>query len=65
MLELDEEYRWAMIGSSSPRYFWILSRTPQMDPAVYRMLLDRAVKRGYDLDPLIEVEQPAAPRPNG
>ena len=65
VLELDEEYRWAMIGSSSPRYFWILSRTPQMDPAVYRMLLDNAVKRGYDLDPLIEVEQPAAPRSNG
>lgn len=65
VLELDKGYRWAMIGSSSPRYFWILSRTPQMDPVVYRMLLDRAVKRGYDLEPLIEVEQPASPPSNG
>ncbi len=58
VLELDEDYQWAMIGSSSPDYFWILSRTPRMDPGVYRMLLENADKRGYDLSRLIEVEQP-------
>jgi len=58
VLELDEDYQWAMIGSSSPNYFWILSRTPQMDPEVYQMLLDNAKKRGYDLGSLIEVDQP-------
>src|SRR5512140_370896 len=30
VLELDENYQYAMIGSSSAKYFWILSRTPQM-----------------------------------
>jgi apolipoprotein D and lipocalin family protein len=58
VLELDKDYQWAMIGSSSPNYFWILSRSPRMDPEVYRMLLDNAEKRGYDLTQLIEVEQP-------
>ncbi len=58
VLELDEDYQWAMIGSSSPNYFWILSRTPKMDEKVYRMLLDNAKKRGYELGQLIEVEQP-------
>ena len=58
VLELDESYQWAMIGSSSPNYFWILSRTPQMAPAVYQMLLDNAEKRGYELGQLIEVDQP-------
>ena len=58
VLELDESYQWAMIGSSSPNYFWILSRTPQMEPAVYQMLLDNAEKRGYELGKLIEVDQP-------
>jgi lipocalin len=58
VLELDEDYQWAMIGSSSPNYFWILSRTPQMDQEVYRMLLENARERGYDLSKLIEVEQP-------
>lgn len=58
VMELDPDYQWAMIGSSSPNFFWILSRTSQMDPGVYQMLLDNAKKRGYDLDQLIEVEQP-------
>ena len=58
VLELDEDYQWAMIGSSSPNYFWILSRAPQMDPEVYQKLLDNAEKRGYDLGSLIEVDQP-------
>ncbi len=58
VLELDPDYQWAMIGSSSPNYFWILSRTPQMDPKVYQALLENAERRGYDLSPLIKVEQP-------
>ncbi len=58
VLELDEEYRWAMIGSSSPDYFWILCRTPRMDENVYRKLLDNARERGYDLGKLIKVVQP-------
>jgi apolipoprotein D and lipocalin family protein len=59
VLELDPEYRWAMIGSSTPKYFWILSRTPQMDEEVYQSLLENARQRGYDLEQLIKVEQPS------
>jgi len=60
VLELDaENYQYAMIGSSSDKYFWILGRTPQMDPAVYDMLLDKARKRGYNLEKLYKVPQPA------
>ena len=58
VLELDENYQYAMIGSSSDKYFWILSRTPQMEPAVYEMLLEKARKRGYNLDKLYKVPQP-------
>jgi lipocalin len=59
VLELDKDYRWAMIGSSSPNYFWILSRTPQMDPKEYSRLLEIARERGYEMDQLIKVEQPS------
>ena len=59
VLELDEDYQWAMIGSSSPKYFWILSRTPQMDDRTYQSLLENARGRGYDLEQLIRVEQPS------
>lgn len=57
VLELDENYQYAMIGSSSDKYFWILCRTPQMDPATYEMLLEKARKRGYNLATLEKVPQ--------
>ena len=57
VFELDENYQYVMIGSSSPKYFWILSRTPQMAPEVYEMLLEKARKRGYNLDKLYKVPQ--------
>lgn len=57
LLELDKDYQYVMIGSSSPKYFWILSRTPQMAPETYEMLLDKARKRGYNLENLVKVPQ--------
>ncbi|MBW8333532.1 MAG: lipocalin family protein [Prolixibacteraceae bacterium] len=57
VLELDENYQYAMIGSSSDKYFWILCRTPQMDTTTYEMLLEKARKRGYNLAKLEKVRQ--------
>ena len=57
VLELDQDYRWAVVGSSSDNYLWILSRTPQMDESLYRQILDKLVKRGYNVEKLIKVPQ--------
>lgn len=57
VLELDENYQWAAIGSSSDRYLWILSRTPQMDESLYNELLNNLTNRGYNIDKLIKIEQ--------
>lgn len=57
VLELDENYEYVMIGSSTDKYFWILSRTPQMVPETYEMLLEKARKRGYNLEKLYKVPQ--------
>ncbi len=56
-MELDEDYQWALIGSSSDKYLWILSRNPQMEKELYTELLDKLQKRGYDVSKLIKVEQ--------
>lgn len=58
VMELDEDYQWALIGSSSDDYLWILSRTPQLEKPVLDKILKLAEKRGYDTDKLIWVEQP-------
>lgn len=57
VLELDAQYQWAVIGSSSDKYLWILSRTPQMDPTVYQSLLDKLTQRGYATSKLLVVPQ--------
>lgn len=57
VMELDKDYQWALIGSSSDKYLWILSRKPQMEKELYNELLERLKKRGYDVSKLIKVEQ--------
>jgi lipocalin len=58
ILELDEHYLYALIGSNSSGYLWILSRTPKMDTTKYNLLIEKAKSRGYNTDKLIKVEQP-------
>ncbi|MDD2799691.1 MAG: lipocalin family protein [Bacteroidales bacterium] len=57
VLELDTDYQWAIIGSSSDNYLWILSRTPQIEDVLYDELLAKITKRGYDVTKLIKVDQ--------
>jgi apolipoprotein D and lipocalin family protein len=56
ILELDENYQWALIGSSSDKYLWILSRTPLIGEEVLNIILQKARLRGYDTGKLIRVE---------
>lgn len=57
VMMLDDNYRVALVGSKSPDYLWILSRTPQLSPAVTAVILDEAESRGYDTEKLIWVDQ--------
>lgn len=57
VLELDKNYQWAIVGSKSDKYLWILSRTPQMDKILYENLLKKIKNRGYDVNKLIKIEQ--------
>ena len=58
ILELDRDYQWVLVGSSTPEYLWILSRTPQLDPEIYNAVVKKAEARGYDVSKLEMVEQP-------
>lgn len=59
ILLLDEDYRYALVGSSSPEYLWILSREPYIPDDVKEVMLKEAVKLGYDTSKLIWVDQTA------
>jgi apolipoprotein D and lipocalin family protein len=57
IIDLDPEYRWAVVGHPSREYLWILSRTPQMDAGTYDGILERLRAQGYDLSLLLKTPQ--------
>lgn len=57
VLMLDNNYQMALIGSKSPKYLWILSRTPQVSDNQLGCFLEEAERRGYNTGDLIWVEQ--------
>ncbi|MBO5890662.1 MAG: lipocalin family protein [Alistipes sp.] len=56
ILALDNNYEWALVGSKSPKYLWILSRTPKLPQTVMDDILSIAQQRGYDTSKLIFVK---------
>lgn len=53
VLEVDEKnYRYALIGSNTPYYLWLISRTPRVSTDTIRYFLDCARQRGYDVSML-------------
>lgn len=58
VLELDEDYKWAVVGDPNRFSLYILSREPVLDDATYQRLLDLVVtKHGYDISRLIKTRQ--------
>lgn len=57
IFELDPEYQWALVGSSTDKKLWILSRTPSLKKKTLDDILSRAKQRGFDTDKLIWVDQ--------
>jgi apolipoprotein D and lipocalin family protein len=59
IIELDPEYRWAVVGHPGRNYLWILSRTPRMDEALYETLIGEVAAHGYDVSRIVRTLQPA------
>ena len=57
ILELGIDYEYAVVGDESRKYLWILSRTPQMDEAVYNDLLKLVQAKGFDISKLEKTPQ--------
>ena len=53
VIDLDPEYRWAVVGGPSRKYLWILSREPRMERALYAQITARARERGYPVERLV------------
>ena len=58
VIDLDHDYRWAVVGEPRRRYFWILSRDPTIDGSTLEGILARARAQGYDLSKLMIAGRP-------
>lgn len=58
IIELDPEYRWAVVGQPSRKNLWILSRSPVLERDVYDDIVGRLETHGYDKDKLEATPQP-------
>jgi len=48
IIDLDEDYRWAVVGDPLRSTLFILSRTPTLDDEVYDGILGRLLEKCYD-----------------
>ena len=60
IIDLGDEYEYAVVGHPGRDYLWILSRTPQMNEQVYAEIIERLKAQHYQTERLERTLQPTA-----
>ena len=58
VIQLGENYEYAVVGHPSRDYLWVLSRTPTMDPLVYADIISKLEEARYPVERLVKTIQP-------
>ncbi len=61
IIDLAEDYSYAVVGHPGRDYLWILSRTQEMPEAVYQAIVTRLEAKGYETSRLVRTVHAAAP----
>lgn len=57
VIDLGDDYEFAVVGHPGRDYLWVLSRTPTIDPPVYEGILLRLRAKGYETERLVLTQQ--------
>ena len=57
IIELAEDYTYAVVGHPNRDYLWILSRKPKMEESIYSMILEKVKAKGFDVNRLKRTNQ--------
>lgn len=63
IIDLGNDYEYAVVGEPSRHYLWILSRTPALTDSVYQKITQQLPAKGYDPQKLVRTTQSAAVKP--
>lgn len=58
IIDIDDNYQTALVGSPNHRFLWILHREPTLDTQTYEVLLKKAKAQGFDTQKM----RPTLPR---
>ena len=53
IIDLGQEYEYAVVSTPNRKYLWILSRTPEMNPESLAKILENVEKQGFVRDNLL------------
>lgn len=56
VIDLADDYTWAVVSDPLRRTLWILSRTPQIEDTLYELICLRIASQGYDLSRLVKMD---------
>lgn len=57
IIDLGQEYEYAVVGHPQRKYLWILSREETMEEGTYLAILDRLTQQHYDITKIIKSDQ--------
>jgi apolipoprotein D and lipocalin family protein len=52
IIDLADDYSYAVVSHPNEKYLWILSRTSKMDGTLYQQIISRLKEKGFDLSKL-------------
>jgi len=58
VVDLADDYSWAVVGHPDYRFLFIMSRKPQIDKALYDKIVSRCKEMGYPVDKLVSQQFP-------
>lgn len=56
VIDIDEDYQYALVAGSSLKYLWILSRTTTIPESIRQRFIEKAKRIGYNTEELIWVK---------
>ena len=62
VIGLGPEYTWAVVGTPSREYLWLLSRTPEMSAISYERAIEIARGNGFDVSRIVKTTNDRTPQ---
>jgi apolipoprotein D and lipocalin family protein len=57
IIDLADDYSWALVSNPTRKTLWILSRTPNMDETLYNSLIAKLVEKGFEKEKIVKMIQ--------